>query len=119
MEFCDTTDTVLRWNSEEIIVPYKSPIDGKFHRYFVDFWIETMNKEGGVEQSLIEIKPKKQTKKPIIKENKLSKSKLQEVKEWMINNAKWEAAKEFCDNRGWKFLILTETEIFGNKEITG
>ena len=116
MQFCDTTETVLKWSSEEIIVPYRSPIDDKIHRYFVDFWVEALNKEGKPECMLVEIKPKSQTNKPLIKENKLTRGKMQQVKDWLINNAKWDAAKHFCEQRGWRFLILTEKEIFGKEK---
>lgn len=113
MQFCDMAESVLKWNSEEIVIPYRSPIDGKTHRYFVDFWIEVLNKEGKQECMLVEIKPKAQTTKPIITENKLTRGKMQQLKDWLVNNAKWESARNFCDGRGWKFLILTEKEIFG------
>ncbi|SVE28479.1 uncharacterized protein METZ01_LOCUS481333, partial [marine metagenome] len=59
MKYLDRQPEVLQWNSEEIIIPYKSPIDGKWHRYYPDFWVRTSKGE-----SLIEIKPKKQTKPP-------------------------------------------------------
>lgn len=117
MQFCDMNENVLRWNSEEIVIPYRSPIDGKTHRYFVDFWLETKNKDDKIEYLLVEIKPNKQTIKPEIKENKLTRGKMQQVKDWLVNNAKWEAAKSFCDAHGWKFLILTEKEIFGKGEV--
>jgi hypothetical protein len=47
---------------------------------------------------------------------RLSKSKLMEIRDWMVNNAKWEAAREFCSDRKWKFQILTEDDIFGGKK---
>nr|MBC8550779.1 head completion protein [Candidatus Brocadiales bacterium] len=46
MTYCDNNSSILSWGSEEVVVPYKSPIDGRWHRYFVDFIIETMNKNG-------------------------------------------------------------------------
>jgi hypothetical protein len=30
---------------------------------------------------------------------------------WGINQSKWKNAAEFCEDRGWKFQILTETEL--------
>ena len=102
MKYLDRQPEVLQWNSEEIIIPYKSPIDGKWHRYYPDFWVRTSKGE-----SLIEIKPKKQTKPP--KPNpKHRRRYLKEVKAWGINEAKWKAAAEFCENRGWKWQIMTE-----------
>ena len=111
MVFCDEKDSVLEWGSEELFIPYKSPIDNKYHRYFVDFIIKTKNKQGFVETRLIEIKPRKQCKPPPRPERK-TKRYIEEVKTWGVNSAKWKAAKEFAENKGWKFQILTEKELF-------
>ena len=61
MKLCDSNSNILEWSSEEVIIPYKSPIDGKFHRYFVDFWVKQKNTKGEIVEKLIEIKPKKYT----------------------------------------------------------
>jgi len=110
MTYCDTNSSILSWGSEEVIVPYKSPIDRKWHRYFVDFIIETKNKKGHKEIILIEVKPKAQCSAPK-KKKKATRRYLYEVKRWGINSAKWEAATNFAENRGWKFQILTEDEL--------
>ena len=102
MKYLDRQPRVLQWNSEEIIIPYKSPIDGKWHRYYPDFWVKTLKAE-----TIIEIKPKKQTKPP--KENpKHRRRYLREVKTFVVNEAKWKAAKEFCENKGFQWKIMTE-----------
>jgi hypothetical protein len=101
---------VLNWSSEEIIIPYKSPIDGKWHRYFPDFVIKVRNKYNQTETYVIEVKPYKETKEPEIKK-RITKQYLYEVQTWGINSAKWNAAKEFCDDRKWKFKIITEREL--------
>jgi len=111
MDRFDKDPNVVSWGSEEVVVPYKSPIDGRFHRYFVDFIVTVINKEGVKETSLIEVKPLAQTRPPVIQENKRSRRYINEVMTWGVNSAKWEAAKEFCKDRGWKFLIFTEKEI--------
>jgi hypothetical protein len=113
MVFCDTNESVLRWGSETIVVPYKSPVDGKMHRYFVDFIVETINKRGFKETQLIEIKPKKQTKEPV-KKSRVSRRYLYEVKTYAVNQAKWKSATEFAENRGWTFKIFTEEVLFPN-----
>ena len=110
MSYLDKHPDILEWNSEEIIVPYRSPIDGKVHRYFPDFWVKSVDREGKKSMSLIEIKPYSQTKEPVPKK-KLTKSYLYEVKTWGINTAKWKAAESFCKDRGWKFMIMTENEL--------
>ena len=40
----DKDPDVLSYSYETIIVPYLSPIDGKKHRYYVDFYIPSQNK---------------------------------------------------------------------------
>jgi hypothetical protein len=116
MTFCDENDTVVEWSSEEVVVPYTSPLDGRRHRYFVDFWVRLRKPDGSIEESLIEVKPKKQTVKPTKPTTKrVSKSKITEIKNWLVNSAKWAAARDYCEDKGWKFRVLTEEHIFGKK----
>jgi hypothetical protein len=110
MTYLDGHPDVLQWASEELIIPYMSPIDGKRHRYFPDFWVKKKNREGKDDIVVIEIKPFRQTKPPE-KQKKLTKSYLYEVKTWGVNQAKWEAAKTYCDRKGWQFMIMTEKEL--------
>lgn len=110
MTYLDKNTNVLEWASEEFFVPYVSPIDGKIHRYFPDFWIKKVNNEGIVETLVIEVKPKTQTVPPAPQKN-ITKSYLYEVKNWGINQAKWEAANKYCSKKDWKFVIVTEKEL--------
>ena len=110
MLFLDQKKEIISWGSEEIIIPYRSPIDGKIHRYFVDFVVTKINSNGKKETCLIEVKPSSQTVPPIRRE-KLTKSYLTEVKNWGVNEAKWKAANNFCKDRGWSFHIFTEKEL--------
>lgn len=110
MVYFDQNPNILQWSSEEIIVPYKSPIDGKWHRYFPDFLVRTRNKQGKTETIMIEVKPSKETKEPT-PQKRITKKYLYEVQTWGINSSKWRAAQEFCKDRKWKFMILTEKEL--------
>jgi len=110
MRWCDTNISVLEWGSETIVIPYKSPVDNKFHRYFVDFYVKIKNKENKIVKYLVEIKPDKFTKPPQIPK-KQTKKFIQEVFQYGTNQAKWKAADEFCQDRGMKFLILTEHDL--------
>lgn len=114
MKFCDSNNNIIRWGSEEVVVPYISPIDNKSHRYFVDFIVETKTPTG-IKTLLIEIKPKKQCVEPI-KKKKVSRSYISEVKTWITNTAKWKAAHEVSKNRGWEFKILTEDDLFRKRK---
>ena len=110
MRHLDSHPQVIGWSSEEVIIPYRSPIDGRKHRYFPDFLIKQINNKGIKESILVEVKPRAQTKPPE-KSSKITKRYLNEVKTWGVNQAKWEAAGEFCKDRGWRFMIMTEKEL--------
>jgi hypothetical protein len=110
MNWVDNKDTIVSWKSEETVIPYMSPIDNKWHRYFVDFQIQVRDKNGKLQSYLIEIKPEKQTKPPII-QKRTTKRYLQEVITWGTNEAKWKAADTYAKDRGWQFLILTEKHL--------
>jgi hypothetical protein len=108
MKYLDENPAVVWWASEELFIPYKSPIDQKVHRYFPDFIarIRQANKEITM---VIEVKPFKQTQKPIQKRR--TQKFLQEVATYAINQEKWRAADLFCKEHGWQFKIITEKEL--------
>jgi len=110
MNWVDNKDTIVSWKSEETVIPYMSPIDNKWHRYFVDFQIQVRDKNGKLQSYLIEIKPEKQTKPPVV-QKRTTKRYLQEVITWGTNEAKWKAADSYAKDRGWHFLILTERHL--------
>lgn len=114
MSYFDMHEDVIWWSSEEKIIPYRSPVDNKIHRYFPDFLINIKNKEGKTETVMIEVKPKSQTKEPK-RPSKVTKKYINEVFTYGVNQNKWKAAEEFCADRGWRFMIMTEEEIFGKK----
>jgi hypothetical protein len=111
MKYCEENPHILEWSSEEIIIPYRSPIDRKIHKYYPDFLIKIRNSKNIIENILIEIKPKKQTTPPK-KPNRMSKKYINEVYTYGVNEAKWKAAEEYCKDRKWKFEIITEDHLF-------
>lgn len=110
MKYLDEHPDVISWASEEFCIPYLSPKDRKMHRYFPDFFVKKKNRDGIVESLVIEIKPKHQTKLP--EKKSMSRKYIQEVTTYAVNEAKWKQAQEFCEDRKWKFVILTEDELF-------
>ena len=109
MKYCDKTPNILEWSSEEIIIPYRG-LDRRVHRYFPDFWIKYKNAKGQIVKEIIEVKPKAQTMKPTKKGKHYGKY-LREARTYAINRAKWEAAEEYCLDRGYKFRIITEDHL--------
>jgi hypothetical protein len=110
MSYLDSHPDVIKWSSEELAIPYRSPIDNKIHRYFPDFVVKKKNSSGLIETVMIEVKPKIQTQPPKV-QKKPTKKYINEVYTWGINSAKWKAAVNFCDERKWKFVIMTEDEL--------
>ena len=104
----DEDPNILEWSSEEVVVPYTDKFDHTFHRYFVDFWIKARTKDG-IQESLIEYKPKKETKPPVQGKNK--KTFMQAQKTFIKNMSMWEADNRYCQAKGWKFVVLTEEQL--------
>lgn len=107
--WCDENENVLEWASESVIIPYINPIDGKAHRYYTDGVI-ALKELNGIGKYIIEIKPSSQVLKPIAGRKKQS-TIIYEGRRYIQNMAKWEAAKKWCQQRNYKFLILTEKEL--------
>lgn len=110
MKYCDLNENILEWGSEEIALPYVSPVDNRVHRYFPDFYIKVKESTGQIKKYLIEIKPKKQTIPPP-KPKRQTKGYLYEVVEYAKNQAKWKSAQEFCEDNQWEFKVLTEDDL--------
>ena len=104
----DDNQSVLSWNSEEVVIPYRCKTDNKLHRYFMDLYV----KFNDGKTYLIEIKPKKQTQPPKQPARK-SKKYLNEVMTYVKNQSKWTAAESFAKDRGMTFQIWTEDTIKG------
>jgi hypothetical protein len=113
MNYLDSNPNIIGWASEELFIPYRSPLDGKWHRYFPDFVIKMRDKNGKLVIKMVEIKPRSQSVPPVPKHkgSKPTKKYLREVATFGINSAKWEAAKAYCDDRNWEFVVLTEKEL--------
>lgn len=108
--WCDRNPSIIRWSSEETVIPYICPTDNKLHRYFVDFKIRVKQPDGAEKVFLIEIKPKKQTAPPDFP-GRRTKRYLAESYTFIKNQAKWEAASKWAAARGWQFKIITEKEL--------
>ena len=108
--WCDLSENIISWGSEEFYIPYISPVDNRVHKYFPDFIIKVREQNGEIKTYVIEVKPKKQTVPPQ-KKSRGTKSYLYECKTYAVNQAKWKAAKEFCADRLIEFKIITEDNL--------
>ena len=110
MNYFDQNDNIIWWASEEVIVPYKHPMDGRYHRYFPDFIIKVRQKNGQSKTMMIEIKPEYQKIGPK-KQKRKTQRYIKEVVTYAVNQAKWEAAEDYCADRRWEFKVLTENDL--------
>jgi hypothetical protein len=109
MKYLDDHPSVLWWVSEELPIPYRSPIDQKVHRYFPDFIVRLKQANDKEITVVLEVKPYKQTQKPTQKRQ--TKRFIQEAMTYAVNQEKWRAADLFCKEHGWQFKIITEKEL--------
>ena len=109
MKWLDEHPQVMYWASEEIAIPYVSPVDNKVHRYFPDFIAKMKRNDGTVMTYIIEVKPDAQTKMPTQKRK--TKNFISEAATYAVNQEKWRAADIFCQEHGWKFIVITEKHL--------
>jgi hypothetical protein len=110
-QWCDVNPNVLSWSSETLTIPYFDPVRKRMRRYYPDFMLKALDKNKKEKVYVVEIKPLKQTLPPK-KGNKTEKTKIYEQMTYIVNNAKWKAAEEFCKRQGFIFRIFTEKELF-------
>jgi len=129
IKWCDISPSIIRWSSEPIKVQYadrvskldeckklgldpNNPRNWTTKNYNVDFWIEICKGNGIVEKWFIEVKPQDKLKKPIppIKNSSLKEQRKfnKLAKEYLINEAKWQAMNEFATKNNAKFYVFTE-----------
>jgi len=116
--YCDTNDSIIKWSSEPVSIDYYNPLDKKSHKYHVDFYMKVLKDSGESQDWIIEIKPENQTKKPIY-EGTMTVSKLKSYNRnmqiWITNQAKFKAAKEWAEKRGYRFGVIDENFLFKSK----
>lgn len=108
MRFCDTNESVQKWASEAISIPYRDPLTGRNTIYVPDFFIQYVDKFGKMHVELIEIKPASQTILERVGKNKYNQA------QFIKNQAKWASANAWCKQQGIKFRIVNENDLFHN-----
>lgn len=111
MQWCDSNDKVLWWQSEEKRIPYYDPIAKRRRTYYPDFLLARECHDGIIRETLVEVKPARQVKGPSQNPRRRSKAWLKEVYQYTTNMAKWKAAAEWCEDRGIDFQLITEKEL--------
>jgi hypothetical protein len=116
--YCDTNESIIKWSSEPIAIDYYNPLDKKEHKYNVDFYIKVVREDSEIQEWIIEIKPERQTQKPIYEGN-MTLSKLKSYNRnmqiWITNQAKFKAAQDWAERRGFKFGVVDENFLFKSR----
>lgn len=108
MRWFDGNPSIMLWASESLVIPYFFEYDNKMHRYYVDFLARMVRRDGSQATFAIEVKPYKETLPPTTRKRERL---LTESETYMKNQAKWAAAKAFCDAKGITFIVLTEKDL--------
>jgi len=112
MQWLDMTPSIIEWSSENVHIRYYDPIQQRTRRYYPDFYQRVLEKDGIYKEYIVEIKPAKETKPPRKTGKKSNKTLRHQQATYLTNQAKFEAAEEYCDKIGMKFRIITEKELF-------
>ena len=110
--FIDNQKDILKWSSEETIIPYTMGEGDRMRRYFVDLSILVRIDANTTKKFLIEIKPYGKTIAPKKTTKTSDKTYNSSLAEWIQNSAKWAAAEKFCERNNATFILWTERQIF-------
>jgi hypothetical protein len=108
MTFCDNNPSVQQWVSEGVKIPYRDPLTGKPTVYVPDFLIVYIDSKNKTHTELVEIKPSNQMLKEKVGKNPYNQA------QYIKNLAKWESAAAWAQQRGIRFRVINEGDIFSN-----
>lgn len=114
--YCDTNDRIMAWSSEPLEIPYLNPVDREVKPYNVDFYVRVDMGEGKYKEYIVEVKPSRQLKRPEAPVGRVTEKKMisytNAMHSYLVNLAKFQAAKDYAVGRGWEFVVVTESFIF-------
>lgn len=112
--WCDLNPSVLKWNSEGMAIKYFHTVDNRVRNYFIDFFVQLKTKDGQIAQLAIEVKPFEETQPPTPPKRqteKAMKNYTNALLTYQRNMDKWNAARKWCSDNGFQFVIMTEYEL--------
>lgn len=119
MVYLDNYDSVIKWNTEIIKIPYvKNAWNNETkkmvlsdHIYYPDFYYEMLKSDGTISRIVAEVKPQKSLIAPVLKPNPTAKQLRAfeySIKEYSKNMDKWKHCIEWCKIKGFEFIIITD-----------
>ena len=106
MKMCDENPAIVQWASESVKIPYKDPLTGKATVYVPDFLVVFIDNKNKKRAELWEVKPVNQTLIEKVGKNKYNQA------QFVKNQVKWAAAKNWCKQNGLTFRIITEHDLY-------
>lgn len=127
MHWLDNNSNISKWGAECLRIPYqmthfdRGDTKIKEHCYYPDFYYEMRNSEGVLKQVVVEVKPYKEYKMvQDLNEGRLNvpDSTLKKLKNFEYdlkmaykNKQKWETMIQWCNLKGYEFIIITEQHL--------
>lgn len=119
MIYFDNNEKVKKWGAEHLRIPYqktewvseKQSYITSEHGYYPDFYYELIREDGSVSKVVVEVKPKSETVEPRMNPNPTAKQMKNfeyAIKMYNKNLSKWNYMVEYCNRKGFKFIIVTE-----------
>ena len=106
-QWLDYNPKVVEWSSEGHRIPYFDNTSGRNRIYYPDFYALFNNRR----KFIIEVKPTKDLRMPK-KGNKSQKTIHMREHTFLVNQAKFKAAKQYCKKLGMEFVVITEKDLF-------
>ena len=116
MTFCDMNERIMKWSSENIQIPYLNPVENAIKIYNIDFYFQVRQDDNSIKNIIAEVKPSKKLEKPMLPTTRLTEKRIEahnyQMKEYVTNVYKFQAAKKWAEERGWEFMIVTEQFLY-------
>lgn len=125
MIYLDNNQNIINWGAEHLKIPYQKTewlseeqeFKTSEHTYYPDFYYEIKRENGEISKVVAEVKPKSEVNEPKLPNNpsaKQLKNFEYALKMYNKNLSKWKYMMEYCDRKGFKFIIITE-DYLGSK----
>lgn len=122
MIYLDRNENIKSWGAEHLRVPYEKTeynnktqsLETTSHGYYPDFYYELIRPDGSISRVIAEVKSSNETTEPKLPTSPTSKQLKNfeyALKMWNKNLSKWKYMIEYCERKGFEFIIITEKNL--------
>ena len=122
MIYLDNNENIISWGSEHLRIPYEktewnsslNEFVTSEHSYYPDFYYELRRSDGSISRVVAEVKPSSETSEPKLHTNPTAKQLKNfeyALKMWNKNLSKWKYMIDYCQRKGFDFIIITEEHL--------